>query len=574
MSSSCCQQSQANHSKHIVETSMRGQNILKNPLLNKGVAFTDEERHELHLRGLLPPGVATLDQQLQWAYSAYCRKSNPVDKHLFLRGLQDTNEVLFYRLVFDHIVEMAPIIYTPVIGAICQEFSHHYRRPRGLFISYPHIDCIDEILDNWVQDDVRIVVVTDGERVLGLGDQGVGGMGISIGKLCLYTLCAGIHPSMTLPIFLDAGTDNQQLLEDPVYLGWRHPRIRGAEYDAFIDAFVKALFKRFPNTILQWEDFSKNNARRLLEHYQDRVCSFNDDIQGTAAVTLAGLLAAVNISGAPLTAQRVAIVGAGSAGTGIADLIVKAMTEEGLSEAEAIDRIWLFNSRGLVNESQQNLDPVVARYIKSAEMLKSYGLAANHPNLLQEIVSNVHPTALIGVSGQGGSFSESLVREMTRHVHHPIIFPLSNPTSHSEAVPADLMIWTEGRALIATGSPFSPVNYGGKDYFITQCNNSLIFPGLGLGVMAVDAHRIVTDMLVAAGRALATLSPALHDPHQTLLPALDQSRFVAKIVATAVANAAIQAGVASATSEQELSHRIDALMWNPQYPTITSREGF
>ncbi|MDP1836477.1 MAG: NAD-dependent malic enzyme [Chlamydiales bacterium] len=557
-----------------IETSLRGQSILKTPLLNKGVAFTSEERHELHLRGLLPPGIVTLDQQLQWAYNAYKRKSNPVDKHLFLRGLQDNNEVLFYRLVSEHIVEMAPIIYTPVIGAICQEFSHHYRRPRGLFISYPDMDHIDEILDNWPQDDVRLVVVTDGERVLGLGDQGLGGMGISVGKLALYTLCAGIHPSLTLPIFLDAGTDNAQLLDDPVYLGWRHNRIRGADYDAFVDAFVTALFRRFPNALLHWEDFAKNNARKLLERYQDKVCSFNDDIQGTAAVTLAGLLAAVKVSGPPLTAQRIAIVGAGSAGVGIADLVVKAMTEEGLTEEQAIDRIWLFNSRGLVNSAQTGLEPAVARYSKNGAILVAHGLRCEEPNLLQEVISNVHPTALIGVSGQGGSFSEGLIREMTRHVTRPIIFPLSNPTSHSEAVPADLMIWTEGRALIATGSPFAPVYYGGKEYHITQCNNSLIFPGLGLAVMATQCQRVVTDMLVAAGRALAKLSPALVDSHMPLLPALDQSRHVAKCVATAVAHAAMNANVADSLLDSDLSDRIDSLMWAPDYPEIRSREGF
>ncbi len=546
-----------------------GRALLETPLLNKGVAFTSEERQALGLSGLLPPGVATMEQQLQWAYSAFKRSSTPVDQHLFLRGLQDSNEVLFYRLVFDNIVEMAPIIYTPVIGAICQEYSHHYRRPRGLFVSYNDLDRLDELLANWQQDDVRIVVATDGERVLGLGDQGIGGMGISIGKLALYTLCAGIHPANTLPVFLDVGTDNQQLLDDPLYLGWRHKRIRGAQYDAFIDAFVTALFKRFPKTLLQWEDFAKNNARKLLEHYQERVCSFNDDIQGTAAVTLAGLLAAVGASGTPLIDQRIVIVGAGSAGTGIGDLVVRAMMDDGLSEEAALERIWLFNSRGLINSAQKGLDPAVVRYLKDTTVLERYGLSTHEPNLLQEVVATVHPTALIGVSGQAGIFSEVIVREMIRHTSHPIIFPLSNPTSHSEAIPADLMIWTEGRALIATGSPFAPVTYGGRTYTITQCNNALVFPGLGLGILAANCRQVVTDMLVAAGRTLASLSTVAEGLGKPLLPGLESSRAISKAVAMAVARAAIDANVADPLSEKMLQTKIDELMWIPEYAQIS-----
>lgn len=553
-----------------VKTSLRGRALLKTPLLNKGVAFSDSERTDLNLRGLLPHGVATLEQQLQWAYTAYSRKSNPVDKHLFLRGLQDNNEVLFYRLVFDHIVEMAPIIYTPVIGAICQDFSQHYRRPRGLFVSYPDRDSLDEIMNNWPQSDARVIVVTDGERVLGLGDQGIGGMGISVGKLGLYTLCAGIHPSLTLPIFLDVGTDNPALLDDPLYLGWRHKRVRGVEYDAFIESFVQALFRRFPKAVLQWEDFAKNNARTLLERYQERVCSFNDDIQGTAAVTLAGILAAVEVSQSILESQRIVIVGAGSAGTGIADLIVRAMIDEGMSEHDAIDRIWLFNSKGLVSDVQQGLEPAIARYSKKIALLQHHGLPIHHANLLHEVISHVHPSVLIGVSGQTGQFSESIVREMARHVERPIVFPLSNPTSHAEATPADIMLWTEGRALIATGSPFAPVSYAGREHSITQCNNSLIFPGLGLGVITANCRYVVTEMLVAAGRALAALSPALKDPTAPLLPGLDASRTIAKIVAKTVVNAAQEAGVADPIDGDALAEVIDIAMWTPTYPHIVS----
>ncbi len=554
-----------------IKTSSRGRSVLETPLQNKGVAFTPQERNDLQLRGLLPAGLGSLEQQLQWAYNGFKRKSNAIDKHLFLRELQDSNEVLFYRLVFDHIVEMAPIIYTPVIGEICREFSHHYRRPRGLFVSYSDKDHLDEIFANWLQEDIRIACVTDGERVLGLGDQGIGGMGISVGKLALYTLCAGIHPSLTLPIFLDTGTDNPNLLEDPLYLGWRHPRIRGQDYDDFVESFVTALFKRFPNTLLHWEDFAKNNARRLLERYENRVCSFNDDIQGTAAVTLAGLIAAVAVSGTKLIDQRIVISGAGSAGTGIGDLVVKAMMEDGLSEKDALDRIWLLNSKGLVSSFQHNLDSAVARYSKDRAMIEANGLSPDIPNLLQEVVSKVRPTVLVGVSGQGASFSERLVKEMAQHVDRPIIFPLSNPTSHSEAAPDDLILWTDGRALIATGSPFAPVCFGGKEFRITQCNNSLIFPGLGLSIVATNCRRVVTDMLVAAGRTLATMSPALHDSTQPLLPGLDASRDIAKVIALAVSKAAIQAGVADDTSEDELKIKIAKRMWSPNYPQISTR---
>lgn len=551
-----------------VETPLRGRAVLDTPLLNKGIAFSEQEREDLHLRGLLPPGVVNLADQLKWAYSAYQRKSHPVDRHLFLRNLQDNNEVLFYRLVFEHIEEMAPIIYTPVIGAICQEYSYHFRRPRGLFVSYADRDRLDEVLAGWPQENVRVAVVTDGERVLGLGDQGIGGMGISIGKLALYTLCAGIHPSMTLPIFLDVGTDNPQLIADPLYHGWRHRRVRGAEYDAFIETFVAALFRRYPDILLQWEDFSKSNARRILERYQDSVCSFNDDIQGTAAVTLAGLLAAVSVSGTQLIEQRVVIVGAGSAGTGIGDLVVRAMIDDGLSEQEALDRVWIFNSKGLVNSAQADLEPAVRRFLKGPQILRKYGLEGQQPNLLHEVVTHVHPTALIGVSGQAGSFSESIVREMTRHVYHPIIFPLSNPTSHSEAVPTDLMVWTEGRALIATGSPFSPFVYAGKGHIITQCNNSLVFPGLGLAVLSGNCSRVVAEMLVAAGRALALLSPALDDPAGPLLPRLSASRTIARTIAQAIIVAAQEAGVAEPLDQDQVQERIASYMWMPEYPAI------
>jgi len=551
-----------------VRTAMRGHALLETPLANKGVAFSGGERQELGLLGLLPPAVMTMERQLDAAYAAYQRQSSEVDKHIFLRSLQDSNEVLFYSLLLQHIQEMAPIIYTPVVGDICQDFSAHYRRPRGLYLCYDDKDRIDEVIDNWPLHDVRVSVITDGERVLGLGDLGVGGMGIAIGKLALYSLCGGVHPSQTLPIVLDTGTDNAVLLDDPLYLGWRHPRIRGEEYDSFVEQVVTCLFRRFPHLLLQWEDFAKGNARRLLEQYQDRVCTFNDDIQGTAAVTLAGLLAAVQVTECPMSEQRILIVGAGSAGTGIGELIVGTMCEEGLSEQEAYDRIWMFNSKGAVNESQQNLDAAVQRFSKSNERVRSYGLDPSEPNRLQEVVESVHPTVLIGVSAQPGIFSEGIVRRMMRHTKRPIIFPLSNPTRYSEAVPEDLLLWTEGKALVATGSPFDPVSYGGNTISITQCNNALVFPGIGLGVISVKSRRVVREMLVAAAKALAQLSEAAVGSSHPLLPGLDASREIAVPIACAVAKAAINAGVADPMTDAQIMEAVQAKMWWPQYPDI------
>ena len=553
---------------NIVKTAMRGHSLLETPLANKGGAFSDGERQQLGLLGLLPPAIMSLESQVDAAYAAYQRQTTEVDKHIFLRSLQDSNEVLFYSLLMQHIQEMAPIIYTPVVGDICQDFSAHYRRPRGLYLCYNDRDRMDEIIDNWPLNGVRVSVITDGERVLGLGDLGIGGMGIAIGKLALYTLCGGVHPSLTLPIVLDTGTDNSVLLDDPLYLGWRHPRVRGTEYDQFVEQVVNALYRRFPNLLLQWEDFAKGNARRLLERYENSVCTFNDDIQGTAAVTLSALLAAVQVTECPMREQKVLIVGAGSAGTGIGELIVGAMCEEGLTEQEAYDRIWMFNSKGAINQSQQNLDSAVERFSKSDELVRSYGLDPSAPNRLQEIVESVHPTVLIGVSAQPGIFSEGIVRRMMRHTKRPIIFPLSNPTRYSEAVPEDLLLWTEGMALVATGSPFEPVTYGGNTIPITQCNNALVFPGIGLGVISVNSRRVVKEMLVAAAKALAQLSEASVGGMHPLLPGLDASREIAVPIACAVAKAAIHAGVADPMTDEQILEAVQGTMWWPQYPNI------
>ncbi len=415
----------------VIETSLTGQLLLDNPLLNKGSAFPENERREFGLLGLLPPHCSTVEEQLARTYENYKSKESDLERYVFLTALQDRNEILFYRLLEEHISEMMPIIYTPTVGQGCRQYSHVFRRPRGLYISYPHRNEIAAILDNAPSDKTEVIVVTDGERILGLGDLGVGGMGIPIGKLSLYSVCAGIHPAATLPIMLDAGTDNSELLDDPLYLGWRHPRVRGQEYDDFIEAFVEAVTQKFPRVLLQWEDFSKQNAARLLERYRDRLCSFNDDIQGTGAVTVAGLLAAMRILHSELHEQRILILGAGSSAIGICDQIVAAMVHAGYTEREAKQQLWLVDSKGLVHEGRSNLEASKQRYARRIAGLNDYGFL--------EVVKNVHPTILIGTSGQHGAFSEEIVREMARHVRHPVIFPLSNPNSKSEATPSELL---------------------------------------------------------------------------------------------------------------------------------------
>ncbi|HEX6624680.1 MAG TPA: NAD-dependent malic enzyme [Pyrinomonadaceae bacterium] len=492
-----------------LEVSLTGHLLLDNPLLNKGSAFPEEERRAFGLLGLLPPHPSTIEEQLVRTYENYRRKETDLERYIFLGSLQDRNETLFYRLLQAHITEMMPIIYTPTVGLGCQSYSHLFRRPRGLYISYPQRGEIDAILANAPTAEPSVIVVTDGERVLGLGDLGVGGMGIPVGKLSLYTLCAGIHPRTTLPIQLDAGTNNRELLEDPLYLGWRHERVRGEAYADFVEAFVEGVARKFPRALLQWEDFAKHNAARLLERYRDRLCTFNDDIQGTGAVTLAGLLAATKLSGARLSEQRITILGAGSSATGISEQIVTAMRAEGLSEQEARARLWLLDSGGLVHAGRAGLEPFKQKFARPVEQTARWGPAPDGGFALADVVRNVRPTVLIGTSAQPGAFTEEVVREMARHVGRPVIFPLSNPTSKSEATPRDLVAWTEGRALVATGSPFPEVSYGGRTIRTGQCNNSFIFPGVGLGVIAAAARRVTDGMFVAAARSLAELSPAL-----------------------------------------------------------------
>jgi malate dehydrogenase (oxaloacetate-decarboxylating) len=556
-----------------IEVSLTGHMLLDNPLLNKGTAFPDNERREFGLLGLLPPHAATMDEQLARTYGSYKQKDTDIERYIFLISLQDRNETLFYHMLESHITEMMPIIYTPVVGLACQQFSRIYRRPRGLFISYPERNNIDSILANAPHSNPQVIVVTDGERILGLGDLGAGGMGIPVGKLSLYTLCAGIPPELTLPVMLDCGTNNQGLLEDPLYLGWRHERVRGDEYDQFVEAFISAVTRKFPNVLLQWEDFSKNNAARLLDRYRDRLCTFNDDIQGTGAVALAGLLAAARVIKSKISEQRVVMFGAGSSATGISDQIKAAMMSEGLTEEEAKSRIWLIDSHGLVLNDGTESEASRHKFAQQAERVKDWQLENSDGISFMDVVRNLRPTVLIGTSAQPGAFTREVVREMAGRVERPIIFPLSNPTSKCEAAPEDLINWTHGRALVATGSPFPPVTFENRIFHIGQCNNAFIFPGVGLGVLASNARRVTDEMFVAAARALAQFSPALDDDTASLFPSLEDVRKVSRRVALAVATEAERAGLAEMTTREEMERRIDEKMWLPRYAPYKRKKG-
>jgi malate dehydrogenase (oxaloacetate-decarboxylating) len=543
---------------------MTGHQLLDDPLLSKSSAFPEDERRRLGLLGLLPIHVSTMEEQLQRVYENYQRKDSDIERYIFLTALQDRNETLFYRLLQEHVTEMMPIIYTPTVGEGCRKYSHVFRRPRGLYISYPYRNEIASLLENAPAKDVEVIVVTDGERILGLGDLGVGGMGIPVGKLSLYTLCAGIHPAKTLPILLDVGTDNHELLEDPLYLGWRHKRIRGTDYNDFIDAFVTAIKLKFPRVLLQWEDFSKLNAPRILERYRDQLCTFNDDIQGTGGVTVAGLLAATRLTGGKLSEQRIVILGAGSSAIGISDQIVAAMMFEGATQSEAREKLWLVDSKGLVHGERGGLDEFKLKYAQPTQRTSGWELAEPPGLSFVDVVKNVQPTILIGTSAQTGAFTEEIVREMARHVARPVIFPLSNPTSKSEATPSDVITWTDGRALIATGSPFSTVYHNGVAIKIGQCNNSFIFPGVGLGVIASGSRRVTDSMFVAAARVLSEFAPALRDPSDPLYPPLEQVREVSFAVALAVAREAQRCGLAN-VDLNDLERTVRVRMWQPHY---------
>ena len=543
----------------------RGMDLLDRPLLNKGTAFSDLERTEFGLHGLLPPQLETLDEQVGRAYEAYQRKDDDLERHIYLRALQDTNEVLFYRLLLDHIADMTPLVYTPVVALACEQFSHIYRRPRGLFISYPLRDSIPALLRNRPNKDVDVIVVTDGERILGIGDQGAGGLGIPIGKLSLYTLIGGIHPGRTLPIVLDVGTNNTERLKDPEYLGWRHERITGQEYFDFVDQFVQAVKQELPGVCLQWEDFATPHARPILQRYGDQLLTFNDDIKGTSAVALGAILGAVKVTGKSLNDQQIVMLGAGSAGIGVADGLREAMKGEGLSELEARTHFWVIDKDGLLQSGRRDLTPEQSVYAQPESHVSGWPRSSNGHIGLADVIGKIDATTLIGLSTVGGAFSEPIVREMARKVQRPIIFPLSNPTTKSEARADDLIRWTDGRALVATGSPFAPVSYGGRKIPIAQCNNVYIFPAMGLGVVASGARRVTEPMMLAAARALAANSPALKDPSASLLPPLAEIRRVAAEIALAVGVEAQKDGVAPNISEDALRQRVRNAQWSPAY---------
>jgi malate dehydrogenase (oxaloacetate-decarboxylating) len=551
-----------------LHVSLRGMHLLDAPLFNKGTAFTEDERTAFGLHGLLPPQIESLDEQAARAYEAYLRKDEDLERHIYLRALQDNNETLFYRLLSDHIEELMPIVYTPVVALGCQHFSQIYRRPRGLFISYPLRGCIPELLRSRPNPNVDIIVVTDGERILGIGDQGVGGMGIPIGKLSLYSLIGGIHPAQTLPVVLDVGTNNPDRLRAPEYLGWRHERISGDAYYEFVDWFVQAVKRELPRTCLQWEDFANPHARPLLDRYRDQLLTFNDDIQGTAAVVLGALIGAIKASGGTMKDQHIVFYGAGAAAIGVADYLREALRESGLSEEEARGRIWIINRGGVLRSERTDLSPEQRVYAQPAARFASWAEPPNGKIDLETVIRSVRATVLIGLSTVAGAFTESLVREMARKVARPIIFPLSNPTDRSEAPPEDLLRWTDGRALTATGSPFEPVEFEGRRIPIAQCNNVYVFPAVGLGVVASGARRVTDTMMIAAARALGENSPALRDPTSALLPSLKDLRRVARDIAFAVGTEAQRAGVAERSSPEELGERIARTQWVPEYPHL------
>ena len=547
-----------------IAVDMRGESLLRDPFTNKSTAFTAAERDELGLDGLMPSAVSTMDQQLARVYENYRVTQTPLKRYIYLASLQDRNETLFFRLVHDHIDEMMPIVYTPVVGEACQQFSHIYRRPRGLYISYEQRNRIDAILKNHTRPPA-VIVVTDGERILGLGDQGVGGMGIPTGKLSLYTACAGIPPYLTLPIMLDVGTDNQERLNDPLYLGLRHKRIRGREYQDFIDRFVDAVMRVYPDAVLQWEDFLKANALTQLTRFRDRLCTFNDDIQGTAAVVAAGVYAALRMTGQTMRDQRVVLGGAGASAQGIANLFVSALRDAGLSREEARQRIGTVDSRGLVTEARAELEDFKAAYARPVEEVARYACRDPAHITLEETIRNFKPTILVGTSGAAGLFTEAVVRAMAAVNDRPIVFPLSNPTSKSECTAAEAIGWSDGRAIVATGSPFDPVVYRGQTHRIGQGNNAFVFPGVGLGLWVGGVRRVTDAMFLDAAQALAHLVSPADLAQGAVYPELTRIRDCSHAVACAVIRRAVAEGHASPGILPGLEETVSRAMWFPKY---------
>ncbi|MBO1624614.1 oxaloacetate-decarboxylating malate dehydrogenase [Bacillus arachidis] len=555
-----------------LETTLRGVEVLATPILNKGVAFTKEEREELGLKGLLPPAVLTLDEQARRAYKQFCSQPDDLLKNVYLTALHDRNEVLFYRLLTDHLREMLPIVYTPTVGVAIQRYSHEYRKPRGVYLSINDPSGIEEAFSNIgaTAENIDLVVVTDGEGILGIGDWGVGGINIAIGKLAVYTAAVGIDPSRVLPVILDVGTNREDLLNNPFYIGNRHPRVTGEAYDAFIDTFVKAVCNKFPKALLHWEDFSSRNARRILDKYRNHVCTFNDDIQGTGAVSLAAVLSAVKASSVPLCEHRVVVFGAGTAGIGIADQVRDAMIRAGLSEQEANERFWCIDRNGLITDNMGDLLDFQRPYARKESEVNEW--KQSEVVGLAEVVKHVKPTILIGTSTVAGAFTEEIVKEMASHVERPIILPMSNPTPLAEAKPVDLISWTEGRALVATGSPFEPVTYDGVTYVIGQSNNALIFPGLGLGTIVVRASVMTDGMFAAAAEAVASMVDT-SQPGAPILPEVEELRNISEIVAVEVAKAAVAEGVArEELSDNDIRKAVKEAMWQPEYRQVKAVE--
>jgi malic enzyme len=547
-----------------------GADVLSQPLLNKDAAFTDRERAALALRGLLPWRCATIEQQLALELEHLRSKPTDLEKYIGLEALQDRNETLFHRLLMDHLEELAPIVYTPTVGEACRRFSHIVRRPRGLWITPEDIDRIPELLHNTGRKGVRLIVVTDNERILGLGDQGAGGMGIPIGKLALYCAGAGVHPALTLPVSLDCGTDNRGLLDDPLYLGYPRPRLRGPGYDAFIEAFVQAVCEVYPGAIVQWEEFKQHNAIGLLDRYRHRIACFNDDIQGTAAVVAGGILAALRHRGEPLSGQRLVILGAGAAGIGIARLAESIMRSEGATDIEIRRAIIMMDSRGLIYQGRGHLDEDKRPFALPAGEAARLGSGTAQASL-ETVVRQFAPTILIGTTGKPGQFTQTAIREMAARTPAPIVMPLSNPTANAEATPADVLRWTKGRALVATGSPFGPVRYGRAIHQAGQANNMLIFPGVGLAAIVSRATEITDEMFRVAATTLASLVPAGRVAQGALYPPIADLRQVSRAIATAVATQARRDGVARLAPDQDIDKAAAAAMWYPSYPDVLSR---
>lgn len=551
--------------KKILNTSIYGKFLLTTPQLNKSTAFTEREREEFELLGKLPDRIETLDEQVKRCYSQLKSYDSNLAKHIYLNNLHDMNQMIFYKLVSDHITEMLPIIYTPIVGTAVKKFSHEYRTARGIYISYNQRQHMKKILQNRSNPDLQLIVVTDGEGVLGIGDQGIGGMDIPIAKLMVYSLCGGINPNKTLPIQLDVGTNNQELLNDPFYLGWRHPRISGAEYDEFIDQFVATIKESFKHIFLHWEDFGRENARRNLNRCRDKVCTFNDDMQGTGVVTVSAMLAAVHSKKQKLAQQRIVIMGAGTAGTGIADQICQAMIHEGVNETDARQCFWLIDRQGLLTTESTGVTKFQEPYLRPINECQSWKYENKQHISLLETVNNVKPTILIGCSAVTGAFTKEVVQNMAKYEPYPIILPLSNPTENAEATPQELFEWTEGKVLVATGSPFEPINFDGQHIAIAQCNNALVFPGIGLGLIVSKSTTLSDEMLWKACIALSEFSPVLKDKKGPLLPSVNHAQEVALKIAVAVAQQAFEEGVANVEPVKDLRKFIRDAMWEPEY---------